>query len=88
MTKKEGFRYLFIFLRSLASILFSTANIYLIANKYYIASVCISAGISTLWTLNIKDLAISNWKDRLSYIIGGVFGTSISLYCLSEIITK
>lgn len=78
----------FIFFRSFLIVLFHTTNIYLISNKYYELAILISVGISTMWTLNVKDLAISNWNDRLSYIFGGVVGTAISLYFLRDIIDK
>ena len=79
MTKRR----LYIFLRALVMILLTTSNVYLIANKKYIAVVCLSALISTMWTLNVKDLAISNWYDRFAYILGGIIGTTISLWSLS-----
>lgn len=78
----------FIFFRSFLIVLFHTTNIYLISNKYYELAILISIGISTMWTLNVKDLAISNWNDRLSYILGGVVGTVITLYFLRDIIDK
>lgn len=76
----------FIFLRAALIVMLSTSNIYLIANKHYLGAVGISAGISLMWTLNVKDLAIANWKDRFAYILGGIFGTSISLYFLSGLL--
>jgi hypothetical protein len=82
----NNMRRLFIFFRASLIVLFTTSNIYLISNKLYVASICLSAGISTMWTLNVKDLALSDWKDRIAYILGGVVGTSISLYVLSGII--
>ena len=78
----------FIFLRAALIVLLSTSNIYLISHELYIYAIFLSAGISTMWTLNVKDLAISNWKDRGAYILGGVVGTSISLYILSGLINE
>jgi len=78
----------FIFLRAALIVLFTTSNIYLISHEKYIAAICLSAGISTMWTLNVKDLAISNWNDRIAYVLGGVVGTTISLFFLSQIIKK
>jgi hypothetical protein len=83
---KLGLKRLLIFLRATTMILLTTTNIYFISNKLYIYAVFLSALISTMWTLNIRDLAISNWYDRFAYIIGGVIGTSISLYILSGLI--
>ncbi len=77
---------LFIFLRAALIVLFTTSNIYLISNNLYIYAILLSAGISTMWTLNVKDLAISDWKDRIAYILGGVVGTSVSLYVLSGLV--
>lgn len=79
---------LLIFFRSFLIVLFHTTNIYLISNKYYELAILLSAGISIMWTLNVKDLAISDWSDRLAYIFGGLVGTTISLYFLSDIIEK
>jgi len=52
----------------------------------YIFAILISAGISLMWTLNVKDLAICCWKDRMAYIIGGIIGTTISLYSLDKLL--
>jgi hypothetical protein len=79
---KEFKSILFIFLRAFAIVLLSTSSVYFICHKYFLAAVIVNVGISTLWTLNIKDLAISTWKERLSYIVGGTMGTVISLYFL------
>jgi len=77
---------LFIFLRAALIVLFTTSNIYLISHEMYVAAICLSAGISTMWTLNVKDLAVSNWFDRIVYILGGITGTSISLFILDSIL--
>lgn len=79
---------LLIFLRATLIVLFTTSNIYMISNKLYVYAIILSAGISTMWTLNVKDLAISNWGDRIAYILGGVTGTTISLYVLNELLNK
>jgi len=74
---------IFIFGRAALIVLLSTSNIIFISQKMFIAAIIISAGISIMWTLNVKDLAISTWKDRFAYIMGGVVGTTSSLYLLS-----
>lgn len=63
-------------------ILLTTSNIFFISHKMYVSAIMLSAAISTMWSLNVKDLAIANWGDRLAYIIGGVVGTASSLYGL------
>lgn len=75
----------FIFIRAFLMITLTSSNIRFISSGNYVGSVMLSACISTMWTLNIRDLAISNWGDRLSYILGGVVGTSVSLFLLSKI---
>ena len=76
---------MFIFLRAALLIMFATSNVYMIANDRYVIAICLGVGISTMWTLNIRDLAISCWKDRISYIAGGVVGMSASLFVLDKI---
>jgi hypothetical protein len=75
-------KHILIFARAAAMVLCSTSNIYFISHKMYLYAIIDGAAISTMWTLNIKDLAISNWRDRLSYVLGGVLGTTLSLYVL------
>ena len=77
----------YIFGRALLIVLFHTSNVVFIANRMYLYSVLISAGISLMWTLNVKDLAVCGWKDRMAYIFGGVMGTAISLYGLIGLIS-
>lgn len=76
----------FIFVRAALIVMFTTSNIYLISDEKYMLSIVFSAVISLMWTLNIKDLAISCWKDRTSYILGSIAGTTISLYILNGLI--
>jgi hypothetical protein len=71
---------LFIFIRAFLIVLLTTSNIYSISKEYFLITIFISTGISTMWVLNIKDLAISDWYDRLCYIFGATIGTTISLY--------
>ena len=78
----------YIFLRAALIVLLTTSNIYLISNKMYMYAICLSAGISLMWTLNVKDLSMSDWKDRAAYVLGGVVGTSTSLYILSNLLSK
>ena len=79
---------LYIFGRALLIVLLHTSNVVFITNKLYLYSILISAGISLMWTLNVKDLAIGDWKDRIAYIFGGIAGTTISLYGLGRIIAN
>ena len=76
----------YIFIRALVTVLLHTSNVVFISNKMYIYAISISAGISIMWTLNVKDLAVCGWKDRFAYVLGGVVGTTISLYGLSKVI--
>jgi len=39
---------IYLFLRAFLIVLFVTSNVYLIANKYYVAVICLSAGISLM----------------------------------------
>ena len=71
-----------IFARAATIVVFHTSSIYFIFHQMYTYAIAISAGISLMWTLNVKDLAISNWGDRLAYIFGGILGTTVSLYAL------
>ena len=79
---------LFIAMRAALMVSLTTTNIYFISIKMYYMCIIISAAISMMWTLNVKDLAISNWYDRISYVIGGIIGTSIALYLIPELLTK
>ena len=76
----------YIFGRALLIILLHTSNVVFIANKMYLYSILISGGISLMWTLNVKDLAMGGWKDRIAYILGGIAGTTLSLYGLNGLI--
>ena len=82
----KDFKRLYIFSRALLIVLLTTSNVVFISNKMYIFAILISAGISLMWTLNVKDLAICCWKDRMAYIIGGIIGTTISLYSLDKLL--
>ena len=77
-----------IFFRALIIVLLHTSNVVFISSKMYAYSVLISAGISIMWTLNVKDIAVANWKDRISYVLGGICGTAISLYGLQDLLPK
>lgn len=77
---------LYIFARAFLIVLLTTSNVVFISNKMYSYAIFISAGISLMWTLNVKDLAVCGWKDRLAYMSGGVVGTTLSLYGLSNFI--
>jgi len=79
-------RYLYIFIRATLIVLLSTTSIYCISNQKYPLAILIGIGISFMWTLNVKDIAVSNWKDRIAYVTGGVVGTATSLYGLSNIL--
>ena len=67
-------------LRSFLIVSLSTATIYVIANHKYILALILSGFISIMWTLNSKDLAIADWKDRIAYVLGGIVGTTTTLY--------
>ena len=71
---------LFIFLRAFLIVSLTTANIWLIANKFYKSAILISIFISITWTYNVKDLSLADWKDRTAYVIGALIGTIITLY--------
>ena len=71
---------LYIALRAFFIVSFTTANIWLIANKHYKCAISISVIISLMWTLNVKDLALANTYDRIAYILGALTGTILTLY--------
>jgi hypothetical protein len=71
---------LYIALRAFFIVSFTTANIWLIANKHYNYAISISVIISLMWTLNVKDLALANTYDRIAYILGALTGTILTLY--------
>jgi hypothetical protein len=75
-------RRLLIFGRAAIMVLLCTGNIYLMAKGLYSGVIVAGAGISLVWTLNVKDMAISCWLDRLAYILGGIYG---NLFCFSLI---
>ena len=79
---------MFIMLRACLMVMLTTTNVYLISNRIYVGAIVLSGLISTMWTLNVKDLAISNWYDRLFYICGGLIGTTTTLYVLRPLIEK
>lgn len=70
----------YIFLRAFFIVSLTTANIWLISHKIYYGAIIISAAISIMWTLNVKDLAIADKYDRGAYVLGGIVGTAITLY--------
>jgi hypothetical protein len=74
-----------IFIRAFLIVTFSTVNIYLISNKHYALAILSSIAISTMWTLNISALCISNNIDRAFYVTGATLGTSLSLIILTNI---
>jgi hypothetical protein len=82
MTRKR----MWIFIRAFSLVLLTTTNIYLISNHMYVMAILIGIGISTMWTLNVRDLSISGWEDRLYYIVGGATGTTVALYVLPYIL--
>lgn len=63
-------------------VLLCTGNIYLMSKAIYSGVIVVGACISLVWTLNVKDLAVSSWSDRIAYIVGGVYG---NLLCFSII---
>lgn len=71
-----------IFFSAMLIVMLTTTNIFLISEKLYNYAILLSGFISLLWTFNVKSIAFSSWKNRLSYIFGGVVGTTISLYFL------
>ena len=77
---------IYIYLRACLMIVLTTTNVYFISNRLYVGSIILSGFISTMWTLNVKDLAISDWYDRLSYILGGITGTTITLYFIRGLV--
>ena len=77
-----------IFLRATLIVLFTTSDVYAISHELYLLAIILSAGINTIWVLNVKDLSVSNSKDRASYVMGGITGTIISLYILNTIFTN
>jgi hypothetical protein len=77
-----------IFLSAMIIVMLGTTNIFLISEKMYIYAVLISGFISLCWTSNVKSIAFCNWKERLFYILGGIVGTTISLYFLTLIFEK
>jgi hypothetical protein len=85
---KNTKRRIFIFLRAFLVVIFHTSTIFCVANDMKILAIALGIGISITWTLNVKDLAISNTFDRFCYIIGGAVGTTVSLYFLNDILQK
>ena len=77
-----------IFLRATLIVLFTTSDVYAISHGLYLLAIILSAGINTIWVLNVKDLSVSNIGDRISYVMGGITGTIISLYILNTIFTN
>ena len=75
-----------IFLRATLMILLYTSSIWFIFNNYYNYAILSGAGISLLWTLNVKDISIGNWYERVGYVLGGVLGSTISLYLLPNML--
>lgn len=86
-SKTKGIRdRLFIFLRAALIVILHTSSVYCISKENFLGAICLSAGISFMWILNVKDLSVSDWQDRVAYILGGVVGTTTSLYGLSLIL--
>ena len=74
-----------IYVRACAIVILLTTNTYLISEKLFLYAVLINGGIAFMWTINVKDLAVATWKDRLVYILGSVSGVYIALYHLSKL---
>lgn len=74
--------HLLIFLRAMTIVLMTNMSVYFIASGKYLGAVALNIGISTMWTMNIRDLSVSSRLDRLSYIVGGGVGVTIALYGL------
>lgn len=74
-------------IRSMLMVCLATTNVWTIASGMYMLSMLIGIGISLMWTLNVSDLAICDWEDRVSYVIGGTIGTAISLYGIAPYMT-
>jgi len=77
---------LFIFLRAFLIVLLSTSSIWFISNNYKIYAIIAGLGISLLWVLNVRDISIGKWKERIFYIFGGFVGMTTSLYLLPLIL--
>ena len=84
MTNKSV-REIKLYFRACLIALLITLNTYLISNKLFVLALFVGGCISFVWTLNVKAIAVSNWKDRVVYTMGGVTGTFISLFWLSKI---
>ena len=61
---RTGFMYVFLL----------SANTYCIANLFWIGIAVFSFLISFLWTVNVKSVSVSTFKERLFYATGAMFG--------------
>ena len=78
-------RLFYILIRAWLIVMLITLNTYLITKGLFNYSLIVGIGIALMWTLNVKDLSVSSWKDRLAYITGSFIGAYISLYHLSKV---
>ena len=74
-----------IYFRATIIVALITLNMYFISKGKFSLSLLTNAGIALVWTLNIRDLSVSNWSEKISYILGSTTGAFISLYYLRKI---
>ncbi len=71
MNKKK---LLTLFITAYLQVLLVSANTYFISNLAWIGIAIAGFGISYLWTINVKKIAISSIKQRLVYSTGAMCG--------------
>lgn len=71
-----------IFFTSFIQVFFVSANTYMITQKNYLGILICSFLISLLWTINVKNISVSNTKQKIIYAsgaaCGSIFGVIIS----------
>lgn len=76
-----------LFLTAYLQVLLVSANTFFISKTFWIGIAICGYGISYLWTINVKKIAISSHKDRFLYSFGAMLG-GLSGVFISNLILK
>ena len=69
-----------LFLRAALYVGLTTMNVALLLNKNYAGMFSTSAFLSYLWTHNVKSLAFSDERQRVSYALGAGVGCILGFW--------
>ena len=71
---------LLLYLTALLQVTLVSMNVVFITSGSIIPMLIAGFGINLIWTMNVKRIAFSVWRERIIYAFGGMSGTLIGYY--------